>query len=143
MPPSATCDIIITDADISGSSGDMLRDMVKNKVSLVHHLSFFSHHCHPFSALSLRGGWGRCCLFSYFCFFFCLSYVLCVYRVHFFLLSHGFVFNSVILSCCAISHVNPPPLHSGFVQEILLNHSTLQQNLVWWLGLLSSRSRSQ
>ncbi|XP_076450770.1 MAP kinase-activating death domain protein-like [Babylonia areolata] len=28
---AATCDIIITDADISNSSGDMLREMVKNK----------------------------------------------------------------------------------------------------------------
>ena len=34
VPPGATCDIIITDADVSNSSGDMLREMVKNKVSL-------------------------------------------------------------------------------------------------------------
>ena len=63
VPPSATCDIIITDADISGSSGDMLRDMVKNKVSLVHHLSFFSPRSHPFSAPSLRGGDGAGAVF--------------------------------------------------------------------------------
>ncbi|XP_070200468.1 MAP kinase-activating death domain protein-like isoform X4 [Littorina saxatilis] len=31
VPPGASCDIIITDADINSSSGDMLRDLVKNK----------------------------------------------------------------------------------------------------------------
>ncbi|KAK7473534.1 hypothetical protein BaRGS_00035195, partial [Batillaria attramentaria] len=31
MSPGATCDIIITDADVNTSSGDMLREMVKNK----------------------------------------------------------------------------------------------------------------
>ena len=31
-PAGASCDIIITDADVNNSSGDMLRDLVKNKV---------------------------------------------------------------------------------------------------------------
>ena len=56
VPPGATCDIIITDADVSNSSGDMLRDMVKNKVSPRYLLSLSSiaislFFCLPFSAV--------------------------------------------------------------------------------------------